>query len=179
MRMTKAVLGIVETRDEAETVLETLRDNGFRYGDVSLLFPDQQGTHDFAHEHHSKAPEGALLGAGSCGVVGGAIGLLACVGLLGIPGAGGLALAGPLLATLSGSAAGALVGGLVGALVGLGIPEIEAKAYRGKLRGKNILIAVHTENEWAREVASECLLRAGAHDVGTTREAEAPALSSA
>jgi len=143
--MKKAVIGIVETRAQAETVVDTLRRSGsIAVRDISVLLPDVQGTHDFAHEHHTKAPEGAAAGAGAGGVLGGTLGLLAGIGALAIPGVGPLIAAGPVLAALSGAAAGAAVGGLTGALIGLGIPELEARAYEGKVRGGNILIAVHT-----------------------------------
>ena len=36
---------------------------GFSNNDVSVLFPDKQGSKDFAHEQHTKAPEGAATGA--------------------------------------------------------------------------------------------------------------------
>ncbi len=173
--MRKAVIGIVETRAEAEAVVETLRRTAYiELGDISVLLPDRTGTNDFAHEHHTKAPEGAATGASAGGVVGGTLGLLAGIGALAIPGVGPLIAAGPVLAALSGAAAGAAVGGLAGALVGLGIPEIEAKAYEGKIRGGNILIAVHSETRDAQRAAEDVLRQAGAHDVGTTVEASLP-----
>src|SRR4051812_19354202 len=136
--MKKAIIGMVETRDEADRAVEQLQriaDIGVQ--DISVLLPDQQGTRDFAHEHNTKAPEGAIAGAGAGGALGGVLGVLAGVGALAIPGVGPLIAAGPLLAALSGVAAGAAVGGLTGALIGMGVPEIEAKAYEGKLRGGN------------------------------------------
>jgi uncharacterized membrane protein len=166
-QMKKAVIGIVETRAQAEAVVDALqRTANIKNGDISVLLPDTQGTRDFAHEHHTKAPEGAAAGAGAGGVLGGTLGLLAGIGALAIPG--------PVLAALSGAAAGAAVGGLTGALVGLGIPEIEAKAYEGKVRGGNILIAVHTETREQQRAAEDVLKQAGAHDVDTTSEASLP-----
>lgn len=176
--MNKAVIGIVETRVQAEAVVEALRATPhITVSDISVLLPDVKGTHDFAHEHHTKAPEGAAAGAGAGGVLGGTLGLLAGIGALAIPGVGPLIAAGPVLAALSGAAAGAAVGGLTGALVGLGIPEIEAKVYEGKVRGGNILIAVHTETREAQQAAEEVLKKAGAHDVDTTSEASLPSIS--
>lgn len=173
--MKKAVIGIVETRAQAESVVDALRRiAGISVNDISVLLPDVQGTRDFAHEHHTKAPEGAAAGAGAGGVLGGTLGLLAGIGALAIPGVGPLIAAGPVLAALSGAAAGAAVGGLTGALVGLGIPELEAKAYEGKVRGGNILIAVHTESREQQKAVQEALEQGGAHDVDTTSEASLP-----
>ena len=88
---------------------------------------DKGGTRDFAHEHNTKAPEGAATGAGTGALVGGTLGWLAGIGTLAIPGVGPLIAAGPIMAALSGAAVGGTVGGVSGALIGMGIPEYEAK----------------------------------------------------
>ncbi|HYQ14134.1 MAG TPA: hypothetical protein VEQ58_00190 [Polyangiaceae bacterium] len=107
-------------------------------------------------------------------VVGGTIGLLAGIGALAIPGLGPFIAAGPLMAALSGAAAGAAIGGVAGALIGLGIPELEAKAYEGKLRGGNILVAAHVSTDEQEKAAREIFRREGAHDISTTGEASVP-----
>src|SRR5690606_10823949 len=140
--MGRAVYGIAKTEGQAERIVTELEAAGFAYEDVSVLMPDRAGTRDFAHEKGTKAPEGAVAGAGTGGVIGGAFGLLAGIGSLAIPGIGPLIAAGPILATLSGAAVGATVGGMAGALVGMGIPEYEAKLYEGRIRDGNILISV-------------------------------------
>jgi hypothetical protein len=170
----KAVVGILESHAHAETVIESLRANGFSVNDISVLFPDKRGSQDFVHQPATKAPEGAIAGVSTGGVIGGTIGLFAGIGALAVPGFGPLMAAGPLLAALSGAAAGATVGGLAGALVGLGMPEIEAKVFDGKLRGGNILLAVHVEDGEARRTAELILQRYGARDVGATSEASVP-----
>ena len=172
--MGKAVMGIVENRQEAESILGELQNAGIPNSDISILFPDKTGTKDFAHEHNTKAPEGAVAGIGTGGVIGGTLGLLAGIGALALPGFGPLIAAGPIMAALSGAAAGGVVGGITGALIGMGIPEIEAKHYEGKIRGGNILIAVHTESPQARENAKRALERGGAHDVTALSEASVP-----
>jgi hypothetical protein len=139
-----------------------------------VLFPDKRGTRDFAHEHNTKAPEGAVAGVGAGGVVGGTLGLLAGIGALAIPGVGPLIAAGPLMAALSGAAAGAAVGGIAGGLIGLGIPEIEARAYEGKINGGNLLIAVHTDNSETEKRTKEIFEANKAHDISTTGEAGVP-----
>jgi hypothetical protein len=78
------------------------------------------------------------------------------------------------MGALSGAAVGGATGGLIGALVGLGIPEIEAKQYEGKVRAGNILISVHTEDGKERSRAKETLEQAGATDVSSTGEASVP-----
>lgn len=170
----KAVIGIVPTRAHAESVVQQLRSDGFSTNDISVLLPDEQGTRDFAHEQNTKAPEGAVAGASAGGLVGGTLGVLAGIGALAIPGVGPLIAAGPILAALSGAAAGAAVGGLGGALVGMGIPELEAKQYEGKVKDGNILISVHVENDAERTRAKKVLEQASATSTGTVSEATPP-----
>lgn len=172
--MKKAIIGVLPTKAAAEAAAAQLQADGFSRQDISVLFPDDRATKEFAHEKHTKAPEGASAGAGAGGVVGGTLGLLAGIGALAIPGLGPFIAAGPIMAALSGAAAGAAAGGLAGTLVGLGIPEYEAKIYEGKLREGNILLSVHTEDGDERKRASEALKRAGAANVSTQTEASVP-----
>jgi hypothetical protein len=168
--MKRAVIGIVETNTQVQAVVELLEGAGISKENVSALMPDRQRTRDFAHEHHTKAPEGAIAGVGAGGTFGGVVGLLAGLGAIAVPGVGALLAAGPVMATLSGAAVGAGVGGIVGALIGAGAPEIEAKVYAGKLLGGNILLAVHVESAEQERTAREVLRAAGAHDVGSAGE---------
>lgn len=172
--MKKAVMCIVQNQAQAEDIVRQLQTAGFSNNDISVLFPDKGGTQDFAHEHNTKAPEGAVAGASAGGALGGTLGVLVGIGALAIPGLGPFIAAGPLLAGLSGIAAGATVGGLTGAFVGMGIPEIEAKRYEGKIKGGNLLISVHTENSDEQKNAERIFKSARADDVCATSEAGVP-----
>jgi hypothetical protein len=172
--MPKSVIGIVETQIQAEAIVAELQSSGVPSSQISVLFPDKRGTKDFAHEHNTKAPEGAVAGVGAGGAIGGTIGLLAGIGALAIPGVGPLIAAGPLMAALSGAAAGAALGGITGALVGLGIPEIEAKTYEGKIHGGNILIAVHSEDSSHQKNAKLVMEKHKAHDIVVTSDSSVP-----
>jgi hypothetical protein len=169
--MAKAVIAIAKSEDQAVRIVEQLKAAGFSNNDVSVLLPDRAGSRDFAHEHHTKAPEGAATGAVVGGLAAGALGWLVGIGSLAIPGVGPLIAAGPIMAALSGAAAGGAVGGIAGALVGLGIPEYEAKQYEGKVKNGNILISVHTDDSKQRQIAKEIFERAHAEDVSSTGEA--------
>ena len=169
--MKKAVIGIVPTQLQAEAIVSELREAGFMTSDISALLPDKHGRKEFAHEHNTKAPEGVVTGVGAGGVLGGALGLLAGIGALAIPGLGAFIAAGPVMAALSGAAAGATVGGIVGALVGMGIPEYEAKLYEKQLRAGNILLAVHTETSEEQALALQVFTKAGVTDAATKTEA--------
>lgn len=154
--------------------MDQLKEASFSNNDISVLFPDKGTSRDFAHEKNTKAPEGAIAGAGTGGVVGGALGWIVGIGALAIPGVGPFIAAGPILAALSGAAIGAAAGGIAGGLIGLGIPELEAKRYEGKVKEGNILLSVHTENSVEIKRATEIFTKAGAHDICTTGEASAP-----
>jgi hypothetical protein len=168
--MTKAVFGIAQSTDQAETIVSELKAAGFSNNDVSVLFPDKSTTRDFAHEKHTKMPEGAAIG-GTVGLGAGAVlGWLAGIGTLAIPGVGPLIAAGPIMGALSGAAVGAATGGLSGGLIGLGIPEYEAKRYEEKIRGGNTLISVHTDNSDQRDKAKKIFERTHAEDISSTEE---------
>jgi hypothetical protein len=169
--MAQAVFCLTKTEAQAIAIVDRLKAAGFSANDISVLFPDKTGTKDFAYEQHTKAPEGAATGAGAGGVVGAAIGWLAGIGALAIPGLGPFIAAGPIMAALSGAAAGAALGGITGALIGLGIPEYEAKRYEGKIKEGNILISVHTEDSTERARAKRIFEEAGAEDIADTAEA--------
>jgi hypothetical protein len=171
----KAVLGLVSNHAQAETIVDDLRNSGFANNDISALFPDKSGSRDFAHEHNTKAPEGAVAGASAGGAIGGTLGLLAGIGALAIPGLGPFIAAGPILAALSGVAAGAAVGGVTGALIGMGIPEMEAKQFEGKIKGGNILLSVHVADGDLQSRAKKILERHGATDIVSVGEESVPA----
>ena len=172
--MEKAVFCTAKDRVQAETIVANLKDTGFSNNDISVLFPDKTGTRDFAHEQHTKAPEGATAGAGTGAAVGGTLGWLAGIGALAIPGVGPLIAAGPIMAALTGAAVGGTVGGVSGALIGMGIPEIEAKRYEGKIRDGNVLISVHADDSDERSRAKDIFKTAGADDIASAGEANVP-----
>jgi len=171
---TKSVFCIATSRDQADRIVTRLKNEHFSNNDISVLFPDKETTRDFAHEKNTKAPEGAVAGAGTGGVLGGALGWIVGIGALAIPGVGPFIAAGPIMAALSGAAIGAAAGGIVGGLIGMGVPEIEAKRYEGKIKAGNLLISVHTENSAEITKAKDIFTSAGAEDICTTGEASTP-----
>jgi hypothetical protein len=168
-----SVYGIYPNELTVENGVDALRQAGFRSTDISVLFPDNRGTKDFAHEKNTKAPEGAATGAGSGMVIGGALGWLAGIGALAIPGLGPFIAAGPIMGLLGGMGAGGAIGGIAGALIGMGIPEYEAKRYEGRIREGGVLLSVHCdESDWIKR-AKEILEATGAKDISSSGEASA------
>ena len=170
----KSVFCIATSQIQAERIVDQLKNANFSNNDISALFPDKGTTRDFAHEKNTKAPEGVATGASAGGVLGGALGWIAGIGALAIPGVGPFIAAGPIMAALSGAAVGAAVGGIAGGLIGLGIPELEAKRYEGKIKQGNILISVHTDNSEEITLAKQIFTNAGAQDICTTGESSSP-----
>ena len=168
-----AVFGIYDSRAHAEDGVDALIENGYRNEDISVLLPENVGTKDFAHEKHTKAPEGATTGAGTGAVVGGTLGLLAGIGALAIPCLGPFIAAGPIMDALAGVGTGGVVGGFIGALIGMGIPEYEAKRYEGLVKEGGILVSVHCDNsDWVKR-AKDIMERTGAHDISSAGESGA------
>jgi hypothetical protein len=166
-----AAFGIYSTRAAVENAVDTLKAEGYRNTDISVLFPQNAGTKDFAHEKNTKAPEGAAAGAGTGALLGGTLGWLAGIGALAIPGLGPFIAAGPIMAALAGAGVGGAVGGITGALVGMGIPEYEAKRYEGRVKDGGILLSVHCDDSAWTKKAKEILERTGAEHVSSTGEA--------
>jgi hypothetical protein len=168
-----AAFGIYRDRLDVDNAVNALRDAGYRSTDISVLFPENEGTKDFAHEKHTKVPEGTATGATSGAVLGGGLGWLVGIGALAIPGLGPFIAAGPIVAALAGAGAGGVLGGITGALVGMGIPEYEAKRYEGRVKEGGILLSVHCDDSNWTKRAKEILQRTGADDVSSTGEASA------
>lgn len=169
--MQRVVYCIAKTRQQVETIVEQLRILGFSNDDISVLLPNRSGTRDFAHEQHTKAPEGASAGGAAGMGIGAILGWLAGIGTIAIPGVGPFIAAGPIMAALSGAALGGATGGIIGALVGMGIPEYEAKRYAGKLQSGNILVSVHTDDAEERSRAKKIFEQNGGEDIGVGAEA--------
>lgn len=169
--MKRSVYCIARSQEQAEVIVDKLRVAGFSANDISVLFPDKSGTKDFAHEHNTKAPEGATAGGVAGMGIGAILGWVAGIGAIAIPGVGPFIAAGPIVAALSGAAVGGVTGGILGALVGLGIPEFEAKRYEEKIRSGNILISVHTEDGDERGRAKDIFKESGADDIASSSEA--------
>lgn len=166
----KSVFCLAKDEAQAVRIVEDLKLRGFSNNDISVLLPDKNTTREFAHEKGTKAPEGALAGAGTGGVLGGVLGWLVGIGALAIPGLGPFIAAGPIMAALGGAAVGATAGGVVGTLVGMGIPEYQAKRYETRLREGRILMSVHSENSDQTKLAKEIFERDGAEDIAASSE---------
>ncbi len=167
-----AVFGIYQSRVHLEDAVNALHKAGFRNTDTSVLFSENEGSKDFAHERHTKAPEFAIIGAGLGAVLAGAFGCLAGIGTITIPGIGPLFItAGPIMGLLAGVGIGGTAGAIIGALAGIGIPEYEAKRYDGRTKQGGILLSVHCDSpDWVKR-AKDRLKETGAESIASASEA--------
>jgi hypothetical protein len=167
----KTVFGIYSTVPSADNATDSLVRSGFSASDISALLPENLGSKPIGTEKATKAPEGATAGASTGALLGGALGLLAGVGALAIPGVGPFIAAGPIMAALAGVGVGGAVGGFTGALIGLGIPEYEAKRYEGRITKGGILLSVHCDTSDEIKRAKDIMKAAGGEDISSTGEA--------
>jgi hypothetical protein len=173
MARNTSVIGIYQDRKTVSDAVGVLHNAGYRTTDISVLSSDNQGSKDFAHEKHSKAPKGAAVGAAVGAVAGAALAFVVCIQSVAIAGVGALVAAGPLVATLAGAGAGGTLGWIVGWLAGLPLSEYVAKRYAGRIRRGGILLSVHCDtSEWC-ERAKKTLRDTGARDISSASETTA------
>src|SRR5581483_1361175 len=119
-----AVVGVFDTRRQAEEAVAELRRAGFRENELGILSRTDAPGMDSGLAHdptHTRWEEGSGIGAAAGAVTGTGLGLAVAAGL--IPGVGPVIAGGTLAALIASAGAGAAVGTVIGALVGLGIPE--------------------------------------------------------
>lgn len=176
--MAKTIVGLFDSFNEAQNVVQELVNSGFARERISLVANDARGEYGNVLRSRevgeTSVAEGAGAGAVGGGVLGGVLGLLVGLGALAIPGVGPIIAAGPLAAALGtvgastvvGAGIGAVSGGLLGALVGAGIPEEDAHYYAEGVRRGGTLVMV-TADDATANTAYSILERRGAVDIRT------------
>jgi hypothetical protein len=168
-----SVMGIYPDRTTVSDAVNVLQKAGYRLTDISVLASDNAGSKDFAHEKHTKAPQGAALAAAAGAVIGAALAWLVSIQTVTIAGSNPLAAAGPVLAALAGAGAGGAVGWIAGWLAGWRLTEYVAKRYDGRIRNGGILLSVHCDTpEWCAR-AKKTLKDTGARSISAAAESAA------
>src|SRR5689334_24914130 len=80
------VVGLFDTRDDAQGAIEQIRAMGIDANKISVVMRSKEETQDFAED--TGVAGGAVTGAVGGGVLGGLAGLLVGIGALAIPGIG-------------------------------------------------------------------------------------------
>jgi hypothetical protein len=148
-----------------------LRHVGFRATDIAVLSAENHGSKDFAHEQHSKAGDGAAVGAAVGALLFAPAGVLAALGILAAP----LALQtylppSPVVAGLAAAGLGGALGWVGGLIAGLRRSRYIAKRYVGRIRRGGILLSVHCDSlEW-RDRAMKTLKDSGGRNLSSASE---------
>lgn len=149
----KVVIGIFQSRRDAEQAVSQLRRQGFSEQEINIVSKQGQSQTEYGEDDIS---DGALTG----GTLGGIGGLLLSAGALAIPGLGPVVAAGPIAAALS----GAVMGGIAGGLIDWGIPEEVSRRYENSVKQGGILAVIRTSAASVNQAAS-ILRQNGAQDV--------------
>ncbi len=171
--MIKTVVGLFDSREQAEKSVSALRRAGFK-DEISVLAADQnqagqnRAGGDIEYDQTTMEADNdtgmgkVTTGASTGGVLGGLAGLAMGAGALAIPGIGPVIAAGPIAGLLSGAA----TGGVAGSLIDWGIPAERSKFYEEKVREGKIMASVRTD-EAKIDQAADILRQNGAQDVET------------
>lgn len=149
-------VGILSTRQDAESALNELRDSGFSLEKVGVMAKDSEFDGQLTQRDRSDrlaaqaqggATTGAVTGTGRKGLGG----LLVGFGTLAISGVGTAVEVGTggasLATTLGGKGIGSFADTWVGALAGIGIPEERAHVYSDLVRRGDYLVMVEGKAE--------------------------------
>jgi uncharacterized membrane protein len=151
----KTVIGVFNSRDDAEAAINQLRQQGFTNEEINIVSKKggRQGGTEYVDDDIT---DGALTG----GTLGGIGGLILGAGALAIPGVGPIIAAGPIAAALS----GAVAGGIAGGLIDWGIPAEVSRRYEQEVAQGGILAVVRTNSQKVNQ-AAQILRQNGAKDV--------------
>lgn len=153
----KSVIGVFNSRDNAERAVNALRTQGFTTEEINIISKNKQNRQEDEY-YEDDIADGALTG----GTLGGIGGLLLGAGALAIPGIGPIVAAGPIAAALS----GAVAGGITGGLIDWGIPAEAGRRYEREVAQGGILAIIRSDAAKANQ-AAQVLRQNGAKDVET------------
>ncbi len=173
MAKNTSVIGIYPDRMTLSDAISVLNKAGFRTTDISALSSENQGSKDFAHEKHNRAPAGAAAGSAVGALIGAALAWLVSTQTVPAIGLEPLVAAGPLLAALAGAGAGGALGWIVGLLAGMLQTEYVAKRYAGRIRRGGLLLSVHCDSQEWCDRAKKTLKATGARDISSATESAA------
>lgn len=136
---------VFKTREGAQKAYDELIYRGYNADEISVIISgetqalhlsEQKKPEHSEHKTLEKAGLGTAIG-GTAGAVASAIAAIGTAVI--IPGLG-IAVAGPILASLTGAGAGGIAGGVIGALVGSGISKNHAEHYDKTLKDGGVVI---------------------------------------
>ena len=163
------IFALYGSRDAAESTADKLIQSGIATSDISVLLPEQVPA--LSHNTTLEPKPGKEAATpGSRGVFSGALGVLAGLSMLALPGLGPLAGEGTLKAGLASLGVSGAVGDFAKYLINLGVPELEAKRYEDRLQQQAVLFSVRCDTPEDASRLSELMKRTGAQDPCTVVE---------
>lgn len=159
--MSTTIHGLFRDYAAASAVVHDLEASMIDSSDIGIIGnqvprPDDLNHQKVADAAIDVAPDDELPGIGtaaSIGAVNGvAVGILASVGALVIPGLGPVLAAGWLATAATTAAAGAAAGGLIGLLGEVGVSGPDAEFYNEQVKQGRALVTVKAEDEEAPKV---------------------------
>lgn len=155
---TLSVFGLAPDQQHASDWAHQVADLGVRQECIKILVAgdlmDHRGEEDADHRAGTSATRGVTTGAAVGSVVAGVLGAT----VIALPPLGALGLA----------VLGLHLGATLGALTQMGVSEVEATRYEGRLRDGHVLVAVSCQDrEGARRIAA-FLAQVGAEEVTTS-----------
>lgn len=164
------ISSVFDTRAEADTAVDSLRDAGVASEAISVIAQDDGRTTSVNGAGETADGEvggnfikGSATGAGLGAIIG--------IAALAIPGVGPLVAAGAIAqsaiagAAVAGAALGAAAGGLAGALTEHGVEENDARFYESRINEGGIFVSVDTAIAGIdAETAADVLYAAGGYN---------------
>lgn len=156
--MKKYILGLFDTRDDAEAAVRALNERSLPDTDFGLFARDE----DFREGLDVDSEKGGVArsagyGAAAGGAAGIFVGLVAGASLFLVPGIGQILGVGTLAAaawtTLASTGLGAAGGAFMGALMGYGATEEDAHFYMEGIQRGGVLAVVHAPEAYTTEIA--------------------------
>ncbi len=147
---------VARTQEQAQQILNRLREAGFSAKDTSVLFSTSKELLEVDRSHQKKRAEGTAAGYGIGAIAGGLMGLLLALTAFDVPEVGVLIALGPIVVHIADAVAGiagSAIGAIAGALVGIRLPDHSAKFYEKAVQEGNVFISVHVEDPARKAIA--------------------------
>src|SRR5947207_11473540 len=164
------IYAIYGTHNSAESAADALMKEGAPSGSISVLLPENVPNANVDTKIQPGLHSKPVVGATPRGALSGALGVLAGLGMLAVPGLGPLVGEGTLKAGLAGLGLENTVGNFAKYLINLGVPELEAKRYEDRLNQQAILLTVRCDSPYEAIRLTQVVKRTGGEDVCTAAE---------